>query len=89
MREIPRIPESTLGLRSDRITDDKLQIVAGLSGFNQLVIRSSEITDEGLMQIAGLRGVSTLSIGGSQITSAGVQALQARMPECRVDRVWW
>jgi hypothetical protein len=67
-------------------TDESLKTIGMLQELRTLRIASDSITDDGLLVLAELRMLTQLTISGRQITAEGIEALQKRMPECKIVR---
>jgi hypothetical protein len=61
-----------------------LRSIARLTGLKELHLRSDEITDDGVLQLADLKHLTQLTISGKQITQKGIEALQDRLPDCKI-----
>ena len=56
-----------------------------MSSLEALVVENTSITDAGLMHLKGLKRLRELRIVNTAVTDAGVKALQAALPNLKVE----
>ena len=59
-----------------RVTDEDLQYLERLDGFDMLIVANTHITDAGLEHLEGLTQLSWLNLDGTPITDAGLENLK-------------
>lgn len=88
LRQIVQLTELTkLKIRESKLTNDNLKQLADLKNLRELNLDGSQaISDAGLSKLNSLKPLKILSLHQCKVSDAGVEALQDRIPGCKVRR---
>jgi hypothetical protein len=66
------------------ITDASSENIGNLARLKYLDLRDTVITDVGLKHLEKLQSLESLDLTGTNTTEAGVEALQSKLPQCKI-----
>lgn len=75
---------ASLSLATTGVTDAGMESIAKLPRLETLSLMSTRITDAGLPPLADLPRLTSLDLRQTAVTKAGVDALQAKLPKCKI-----
>lgn len=68
-----------------RLTDDRMECVAGLRGLGALSLVSVPVTDVGLRRLKSADALRYLFLCRTDVTQAGIAELQTHLPRCMIN----
>jgi hypothetical protein len=74
-----------LSLRNAGFNESGLANLQSLRELERLELRGSTVTDAGLNHLRGLSNLKNLNLTETIVTAAGVNALQAALPNCKIE----
>lgn len=78
---LPQMPQlERLNLSQTEVSDQLLDVVAGLENLSYLNLYGTRVTDGGIMKLKVLTGLEKLYLWDSQVTEEGAKALKEELP---------